>query len=218
MATNGRHAKQIFECVPSAKARIGIKKEKEMRVNKLNLTGKKFDRLIVLRQVKIFHSGTFRLFCFCLCRCGNKKFILQHSLVAGDTRSCGCLHIEEAQSRRVNIKGKKIFRLKVIEYSHSDKTGRVFWKCKCLCGRIVNIASSNLRSGSTKSCGCLFLEKQLRAQKRKETKSKHRKKRRRINLKNKKFGRLTVIKIFSWKFGTTCNTPVNYLCRNDHRF
>ena len=36
-----------------------------------------------------------------------------------------------------------------------NSTGKSkYWKCKCLCGKIFSPSGSNLRSGTTKSCGC----------------------------------------------------------------
>jgi len=33
------------------------------------------------------------------------------------------------------------------------------WLCKCDCGNVKSIASASLRSGATRSCGCLRREK-----------------------------------------------------------
>lgn len=33
------------------------------------------------------------------------------------------------------------------------------WKCLCECGKTTIVLGINLRRGSTKSCGCLYLEK-----------------------------------------------------------
>lgn len=37
----------------------------------------------------------------------------------------------------------------------SDGRTRVFWLCHCECGRIVEKNSESIKSGKTKSCGCL---------------------------------------------------------------
>ncbi len=34
--------------------------------------------------------------------------------------------------------------------------GDVVWECICECGSVVEVRSDNLRSGNTKSCGCLI--------------------------------------------------------------
>ena len=44
-------------------------------------------------------------------------------------------------------------RLTIIEY-----LGKNRWKCKCNCGNIITTKGTNIRSGLTKSCGCLQKE------------------------------------------------------------
>lgn len=36
-----------------------------------------------------------------------------------------------------------------------NNNGRVLWRCLCDCGNIADVHVSNLRTGETKSCGCL---------------------------------------------------------------
>ena len=60
----------------------------------------------------------------------------------------------------INLVGKKYGRLTVIERGETDKRGQVFWMCHCVCGtEKVKVRGSNLRSGMTKSCGCLRAER-----------------------------------------------------------
>ena len=61
--------------------------------------------------------------------------------------------------KRVNLTGKKFGRLTVIELYGHNKYGQPIWTCKCDCGNIANVVSSNLRFGKTLSCGCLWNEK-----------------------------------------------------------
>ena len=54
-------------------------------------------------------------------------------------------------------------RLRVIERAENKKTGRsghttVQWRCRCRCGNEVIVTAGNLKSGATKSCGCLRKE------------------------------------------------------------
>lgn len=46
-------------------------------------------------------------------------------------------------------------RLTVIERGPNGPHGHARWWCKCTCGKRVLVAGSQLRSGKTKSCGCL---------------------------------------------------------------
>jgi len=56
------------------------------------LLGRKFGRLIVVGRVEILHG---RSRWYCNCSCGTTNFeVTGNSLVTGNTRSCGCIHIE----------------------------------------------------------------------------------------------------------------------------
>lgn len=53
--------------------------------------------------------------------------------------------------------GYRFGRLTVLGFSHTNK-GQSFWNCICDCGNITTVGQGNLRSGKTKSCGCLRRE------------------------------------------------------------
>lgn len=61
--------------------------------------------------------------------------------------------------RKLELSGQRFDRLMIEKEVGRDKQGRVLWKCKCDCGNIAIVSSSNLRRESTKSCGCLQREK-----------------------------------------------------------
>ena len=52
--------------------------------------------------------------------------------------------------------GKRYGRLVVLEYAGSNKSGNATWLCRCDCGKTTIISSHNLKSGNSKSCGCLW--------------------------------------------------------------
>lgn len=55
-----------------------------------------------------------------------------------------------------NLKGRRFGRLIALYNSDNrNSAGDVMWKCLCICGRFVEIGAGNLKSGHTKSCGCL---------------------------------------------------------------
>jgi hypothetical protein len=58
-----------------------------------------------------------------------------------------------------NLVGCTFGRLKVVEFAgrRAKKAGKpkTYWKCLCECGSATEVEGGNLRSGSTKSCGCL---------------------------------------------------------------
>lgn len=61
----------------------------------------------------------------------------------------------------IDLKGQKFNRLTVIGFSHKTEKNRVYWKCKCDCGKEIVVRADNLRNGHAKSCGCYKLDQIL---------------------------------------------------------
>lgn len=57
-----------------------------------------------------------------------------------------------------NLIGERFGRLVVVEAVYNTEKKRRFWKCICDCGNYVTASTGNLRSGDTRSCGCLHRE------------------------------------------------------------
>lgn len=60
--------------------------------------------------------------------------------------------------KRIDITDKRFGRLLVIKYAYT-KGNRAYWECKCDCGNSTIVSGKLLRSGQTKSCGCLNIDK-----------------------------------------------------------
>lgn len=58
-----------------------------------------------------------------------------------------------------DLTGMTFGRLKVIEQNGRTSDRHILWRCKCECGEFTNVSSRELRSGKTKSCGCLQKDK-----------------------------------------------------------
>lgn len=97
----------------------------------------------------------------------------------------------------INEIGNKYGRLTVIE--RAENRNGVRWRCRCECGKEIEVLGTSLRSGNTKSCGCL--QKQKAAQSLK-------------NLVGQKFGKLTVIKRDESK-PKGHGKPVYWVCQCD---
>lgn len=163
-----------------------------------DLTGQRFGKLTVLHRVE---PKSYPIYWVCQCDCGKIKNIRSSSLTQGLTKSCGCLKNE-------NLIGQKFNRLTVVELlPDRDNFRRKVYKCQCKCGNYINVRSSDLKSGNTKSCGCLNIEKLHE---------------RGIDLTGKKFGYLTVLErgegsrkdVLYWKCQCKCGTIVNVPSRN----
>jgi len=68
---------------------------------------------------------------------------------------------------KIDEVGNRHGRLTVLEEGERGKSRHAMWLCKCDCGNIRVVDGINLRSGHTKSCGCLAKERAS------ETKSSH---------------------------------------------
>ena len=61
-------------------------------MSKINLSGKKFHRLTVIKFSNI--PNTKKPMWWCLCDCGNGVLINSYNILSGNTKSCGCLKNE----------------------------------------------------------------------------------------------------------------------------
>lgn len=60
--------------------------------------------------------------------------------------------------RKVDLVGRRFERLLVLKESFTSKHGCIYWDCVCDCGKEKTINGDNIKSGQTKSCGCLSIE------------------------------------------------------------
>lgn len=58
----------------------------------------------------------------------------------------------------VDLLGKKFGRLLVIDRARSNKHKQMQWLCKCDCGKELVVTTTHLKTGHTRSCGCLHNE------------------------------------------------------------
>lgn len=63
--------------------------------------------------------------------------------------------MEDFNMRFVDITGERYGILTALRKLEKDKWGNYFWECECDCGKVFKTTSGRIRSGMTKSCGCL---------------------------------------------------------------
>lgn len=144
----------------------------------IDLTSMKFGKLTVISVAgKLTTKG---MSWNCICDCGNHCIRSGRTLRKYENSSCGCGTNDVAWITRrkkygitgntlikkqvrppqkiIDLVGKKFGRLVVIERVENYRSSSR-WKCICDCGEIRNVIGNCLRSGHTKSCGCLGAEK-----------------------------------------------------------
>ena len=99
--------------------------------------------------------------CICKCSCGNECDVNYYDLINGKKTNCGCKKKKDRPDRIKDLSGQVFGYLTVIkrdekEYYTSGGTKLYKWICKCQCGNTISVERSKLKSGHTKSCGCIM--------------------------------------------------------------
>ena len=121
----------------------------------------RFTRLTVIRpaQGQETNTGVWE----CLCDCGKTVFAKAEDLLREKIESCGCLERAQAakqcMERHKDMVGKRFGRLTAIRATGEVKRDSMVWECLCDCGNTAFVVQQSLKSGGTKSCGCLQKEK-----------------------------------------------------------
>lgn len=128
-----------------------------------DLTGNRYGRLTVIKEVPERYRGQKQY--LCRCDCGNTTIAPSYLLRHGDIKSCKCLQKEisaktlaENSKCRPGVKDithQKFGRLVAVEFVGKDKHRCALWKCRCDCGNETIVTGASLRSGHTTSCGCV---------------------------------------------------------------
>lgn len=124
---------------------------------KLDLTGQTYGRLLVTGYAR---TAGGQPYWHCLCSCGTEKDVQGAALRSGGTTSCGCARSERASkmnlARRIDLSGQRFGRLTAVTPLPANGTNGTPWECRCDCGTLTVVPSGRLRTGRTRSCGCLW--------------------------------------------------------------
>lgn len=60
-----------------------------------------------------------------------------------------------------DLTGQKIHRLTFLEYVGRNESRNARWRVRCDCGTVFDVTASSVKSGQTKSCGCIRRERCL---------------------------------------------------------
>lgn len=117
----------------------------------IDITGQKFGSLTVIRRLDTKDKW------LCKCECGREHITYSSNLRNGRSKHCKeC----SKQAMRKDLTGKRFERLTALYMTKCE--GHAYWMCKCDCGNYKEIAGASLSDGSTRSCGCLQREKQVK--------------------------------------------------------
>lgn len=138
-----------------------LKREKETGAQDEIREGMRFGRLTAVRRPGE-SMETDATAWECKCDCGNTVFAADTDLRKGRIESCGCLKRERAANRCLernkDMVGMRFGRLTAIRPTGEIKFDSMVWECLCDCGNTTFVVQKSLKSGQTKSCGCLRRE------------------------------------------------------------
>lgn len=121
-----------------------------------SLIGKVYNNLRVDKLTNRRNTYNRLLYeCTCLL-CGRKRDATKQNLQKGEIKDCG--HHKEYNDI-AGYKFGKLTALYPVERAKHTKATSKLWHCKCDCGNECNVNYSGLKSGKTKSCGCLQISK-----------------------------------------------------------
>lgn len=126
-----------------------------------NLNLKQGDIIGYLELHNRYMSKRQKAYWDCTCQlCGNNKAIREDSLTSGKIVSDGCYKKTKIFSDKMrnnrkpeDLTGKVFYELTVLCLSENRTGKAIMWKCLCSCGKIVDVAAGNLKSGNSKTCG-----------------------------------------------------------------
>lgn len=117
-------------------------------VKRIDLTGKRFGKLLVVSQAESAPDQSARW--NCLCDCGNTCIVRGRSLRQNKVTDCGCETV-----RFYDLTGRRFGHLTAEQKMPPNGDGKTRWLCKCDCGNVCTALSLDLRKGKKTDCGCV---------------------------------------------------------------
>ena len=182
------------------KNNIHIRKEEYKLSKFVDLTGRRFDFLVVEERIenRVSSGGNSFVQYRCKCDCGRYKNVLANKLKSKHTRSCGQCDIF---SKIKDLTGRNFDKLTVIRmdgfYEYPSNERDYKWFCECECGGTITIRGNILKAKGNHSCNCFRHQRTIQDE----------------DMLNRKFDRLTVIRREKDIFTKTNTVIDQWLCR-----
>lgn len=119
----------------------------------IDITGQRFGSLTVVGRAEK-RPGEHHSYWLCRCECGRTRRVAKPNLVARGDLPCTCREAKDEQ-RNGDMIGQVFSCLTVIGRAPRRPTVHdMIWRCRCVCGKELDVRASTLKKGATKSCGC----------------------------------------------------------------
>ena len=96
----------------------------------------------------------------CLCTCGTEREVLAMALLGGKTRSCGCRGSKDGRRGPLPIKPRPPYLTAGAVFGwltllEDAPHAACMVRCRCKCGTEATKLAGNIKTGNTRSCGCM---------------------------------------------------------------
>ena len=119
-----------------------------------DLTGHRFGHWTVIGIAPRRNAATY-WWCRCDCEAKTVKDVRGQNLLNDMSHSCGCASPRPTRGPVRDLSGQTFGRLTAL---HRDLSDGKKWVCQCSCGETAVVATTNLRTGNSRSCGCIRRE------------------------------------------------------------
>gem|GEM_PF-2043099 len=122
------------------------------------MTGQKYGHLTV-KEMLPRYKGNKKMFCRCVCECGNETIKEAYPLRHSKTASCGCMTgYHRSVWQQHDETGQTFNDLTILKIIRNERMKPAMAVCRCKCGNVITTNKSDVVTGHTKSCGCRIKE------------------------------------------------------------
>ena len=151
----GNEIETVSEYLIAGKTSCGCDvARKKSQSSRIDLTGRRFGRLVVEEMLWVKPHTK----CRCKCDCGKEVVVINTGLTSGKTQSCGCYQRDRAsEANTEDFTGEKTDNgVEFIKRYVQNERGVWVWECKCpYCGGLFYGVPAFVRQDNRASCGCI---------------------------------------------------------------
>lgn len=125
-----------------------------------DLSGRAFGHLRVVKLAG-YDNGKKPVW-LCQCECGKEASVRAAFLKRGQeycSKQCPIYHQEKLL---IDLSGKRFGKLVAIDRVGKARKAKAIWLFECDCGQYATLVADNVKSGNTRSCGCVGIASRIK--------------------------------------------------------
>lgn len=130
------------------------------------MTDCKYENFTVIRKGtgRVTKGGQYKTTWICKCVCGKEFEVDGQKIRRNEVYSCGCMRYKNREKYFNDLSNMEFDNFKVVRRLKPEEVERkrYNWLCECNCGRMFYGNTNKIKTGHTKSCGCLKEKDKIR--------------------------------------------------------